>query len=174
MAQIIPNKIDRVLCNSAFWQVDAAQTLGAIKQILKPDGLFIFNLPDMFGVNISQQGMPNIRRMMRQLAENEYGFRFPEMYPSHPSPILSGKDAVLALLREHGYGIQHYEQIAYRDNAQATHAFYSIPIMTERALPNIEYATRMEILHKVFSRLDIAPNQETETVWDYYSVQIGV
>ena len=47
--QVISEKVDRVLCNSAFWQFpDQIQVLKSIKNTLKEDGLFIFNLNSQF------------------------------------------------------------------------------------------------------------------------------
>jgi len=44
----ISDKVDAVICNSAFWQMVPKPTLQAVSRILKDDGIFAFNLPDSF------------------------------------------------------------------------------------------------------------------------------
>lgn len=47
--KFISEKVDVVLCNSAFWQFQKqSQVLKAISSILKDDGIFVFNLNQQF------------------------------------------------------------------------------------------------------------------------------
>lgn len=46
--QVIQEPVDGVICNSAFWQMKAPETFQAIARVLKPGGIFAFNLPNQF------------------------------------------------------------------------------------------------------------------------------
>ena len=45
----IDRPVDRILCNSVFWQFrNKPKVLAELQQVLKPDGLFIFNAPEPY------------------------------------------------------------------------------------------------------------------------------
>lgn len=46
--KVVQEKVDVVVCNSAFWQMRAKETLKAISNTLKQGGVFALNLPDTF------------------------------------------------------------------------------------------------------------------------------
>ena len=46
--KVITEPVDAVLCNSALWQMKGGQVFKAVSGILKPNGIFAFNLPDSF------------------------------------------------------------------------------------------------------------------------------
>ena len=71
----------------------------------------------------------------------------------------------LQLLSKHDYQLIQHEKLVYRDTAKATRAFFTIPIMTEKALPGINYATRLEILDKAFARLDTDRDEAKTVAW---------
>lgn len=49
LAKCVKGPVDRVVCNAALWQFrDKDVVLQGIKQILKPDGEFVFSLPQQF------------------------------------------------------------------------------------------------------------------------------
>ena len=48
-ADQIDRPIDRVLCNSVFWQFrDKSTVMAELHKVLKPDGLFVFNAPEPY------------------------------------------------------------------------------------------------------------------------------
>lgn len=169
--EIIHTPVDRVVCNSAFWQVDADATLQSIHKILKPDGCFAFNLPvgfyDLPDDDTDDEDEPNIRAMMREIAEREYGYTF----PPHQSIIRwhLNYESVVQKLDDNGFVLHHYEVLSYQESNETLIDFYKIPVMTERNLPTVDYETRMEILGKIRETLN--PEHEFTDKWAYFVCQ---
>ena len=43
--EVISEKVDRIICNGAFWLINKPETLKAMANILKDDGKLVFNMP---------------------------------------------------------------------------------------------------------------------------------
>lgn len=159
--------IDCIVCNSAFWQLPSDETLNAIREILAPHGQFAFNNPAFKPAEDGKQP-PNLRGMMRQIAEEEFEL---ELAPPPQHRALNfGLEAVQNLLERNGFKLDYHESIIYEQTLAAGRAFCSIPIMTEATLPNVDYDMRMKILDIVFDRLDIDPMETYSSTWDYFVV----
>jgi len=169
--EAIENPVDRIICNSAFWQVDADKTLASVKQALKSDGRFVFNLPGGFyqipdDESENRQSTPNIRETMRRIAVEDYGYSFPEF-----KSIITWRlnyESVQEKVNAAGLKLEHDEIITYQQTQAASLEFCSIPIMTERNLPGVDYETRMKILKQATSELD--PDDTITQKWAYFVV----
>jgi ubiquinone/menaquinone biosynthesis C-methylase UbiE len=169
--EIIAQPADRVICNSAFWQVDMDAVLKAIHEVIKPDGMFAFNLPSGFyeipnEKDMREQGV-NFRAMMRKIAEDEYGYNFPPRIHTWQLDY----DHVCRKLTDNGFGLSNYQVVNYQQSYAASREFFAIPVMTERNLPGVDYNTRCEILDKICASLNL---EETFTVsWAYFVTTVA-
>jgi len=107
MASKIYSPVDRVVCNSAFWQIKPKLAFGEIAKILKPSGVFAFNLPD---------GFLSDARFTRQ--------------PKKPSPYTA--DDLIDWAREAGLELVSESIEDYEKRVEEIMAFSKIPIMKRR------------------------------------------
>lgn len=171
--EVVPGQVDRILCNSAFWQMETEATLASIRRLLKDEGLFAFNLPDILSPICKQPGgSVDLRTLMRQVAAEEYGWEF-DPAPATNRSRLHGMsyENIPGLLAEHGYELAHHERVVYQETYEAAREFCAIPVMTENTIPGADYETRLEILGKAYGRLAGA-EQLYESAWDYYVVAL--
>lgn len=127
IVKIIKEKVDVVLCNSAFWQMNGDKALKTINSILKGDGKFAFNLPNQI-YNIDSFLSPeksSIISIMRKI-------RLEKMLASNFFKIISCK------------------ALKFRRTAKDKYEFLKIPIMTKRMFPNLDYSERLKILNKAY------------------------
>lgn len=128
-ASHIPELVDRAFCNAAFFlfrNIDAV--LGEIRTILKPMGLFAFNLPDQeydFG-----DGKPS---EMEQVV-NKYLGPFPSVAAS-PLEQYSA-DTIHTLAATYGFRVVEFKVIGLHLSVDDLIRFYSIPYIGTRRFPN--------------------------------------
>lgn len=167
--ELIPQPVDRVVCNSAFWQMDGNRTLQSLRKILKAEGLFTFNIPDTFSPVFDEKEQTiNLRVLMRHIAEEEFGLRFDSPLGERRHSAFSA-DNVQNLLARNGYQLIHYERLAYKESRLSALTFCAIPIMTENTLPGVDYETRLKILERAYNRLESV--NEDISAWDFYLVR---
>lgn len=158
LATLLPHLVDRVICNSAFWQLDMDATLSALRQRLHPEGCLAFNLPQEFycindtDAEATAPRRDSLRARMRQVAAEDFGLEL-------SAPLKRRRqltyETVSRTLGQHNLALLHYEVRGYVGQHAQTRAFYRIPLMTESALPNIDYATRISILDATLERFPL-------------------
>jgi hypothetical protein len=128
-ASHIPKPVDRVVCNAAFFlfaNIDAV--LGEIRAILKPNGLFAFNLPDQvydFG-----DGKPS---EMAHVVSKYF-----DQSPSVTAPTTArySSDRIHTLASTHGFRVIDFKVIGLHLSVDDLISFYSIPYFGSRRFPN--------------------------------------
>lgn len=154
--KVITEPVDRVVCNSAFWQLKPDETLGAVHKILKANGIFAFNLPNQFIRLEDADSYPDHRGKffdyLRQIALSDFGIQVPP--PPSPSdrrtpPTL---EDLQNSLQRNNFSLIRQEIITYTQSGDGAAAFNTIPVMTEPVLPGVDYETRMAIYAKVSSQ----------------------
>lgn len=170
--ELMPQQVDRVVCNSAFWQMDGDQTLQSLRKVLKPGGTFTFNIPATFSPVFDEKEQSiNLRDLMRQVAEEEFGLTFDSPLGERRHSAFS-TDKVIHLLQRNGYQLIHHEIITYQESWLSAWAFCAIPVMTERTLPGVDYDTRLQVLERAYRRLEASDDDSSG--WDYYVTGIQV
>lgn len=165
--EIVPELVDVVVCNSAFWQMDGAKALQAVGGVLAEDGRFAFNIPGSFSPVCEVKKRPvNLRALMRQVAEEEFDLVFEKPLSERSSTAFTG-EKIRELLTRNGFKLLHHERITYQEQRESAKAFCSIPIMTDSTLPGVDYETRLEILDKAYERLEPTTDNEL-SAWDFY------
>ncbi len=173
LQQVLPTKtVDIILCNSAFWQMKVKETLDGVCSILKPQGRFIFDLPD-FGVYTSEtlQSRFSYRftQLMLQIAQEEYAYVLPLRRPRSSGYSTDARplDEIESSLAQSSLTLISHEQTTRIERtAQDLYEFQKIPVMSLRYLPGLDYATRLEIVEKAYQRFDTLYSDSV--TWRYY------
>jgi len=138
----IPESVDRIFCNAAFWHFSDTTVLSEIHTILNTTGYFIFNLPDQqfdFGDGLQSQMALVVAECLQQPQKNEtlrYSYR-----------------TIENLATENGFSIVGFKTIGIQLHPEDLIRFYSIPHIGARRFPNISLAERHQRLTKAFSVL---------------------
>lgn len=149
ISTMIKEKIDLVLCNSAFWQMDMNKTLLGIKKILKNDGKFIFNLPSQHFKFSKKYRDVSLSPIMQEIAIKEYGLKPKNRKLKH----LDFK-TVDKIIKNNSFKIIFCKTLKLNQTAKDVYEFLKIPVMTERILPNIDYLERMKILDRAYKQIN--------------------
>lgn len=158
---------DRIVCNSAFWQVRMDEAVRAIRNVLH-DGYFAFNFPQSYFRFSEDESIPtpssmSLSRLMQDIAMREYGFVPPQSTPQRFRPYDFAR--VQNIFNANGMIIESHMTIEYPKTAEEGRAFLTIPIMTERQFPGLSYETRMEILSKAWEQHD---QSGYSNIWTYF------
>lgn len=100
----IRESVDTILCNSAFWQMKAQKVFRSVSHILKPDGVFAFNLPDHF-------------------------FSYPDFQTQPRTPSPYNLDNLVSWGKEVGLTLVTKSVETYSKSADEMIAFNEIPVM---------------------------------------------
>jgi hypothetical protein len=144
------------VCNSAIWQTNMPATFAAVRRVLGPGGRFAFNIgadcmtmpeyaPSQADSELSLLGL------MQQAAAASYGWK-PAADPGPRAQITV--DSVTALLTAAGFAEPRVAIAEYSADHEATRAWLSIPIFTERRFPGLSYEQRMHALDIAYRQLE--------------------
>ena len=128
-ASSIPRPVDRVVCNAAFFLfANIGTVLDEIRTILKPKGLFAFNIPDQeydFGDGKSSE--------MAYVA-NKY--LDPCLSMTAPETPRYSSSKIHSLASTHGFRVSDFTVIGLHLSVDDLINFYSIPYIGARRFPN--------------------------------------
>jgi len=147
---------DALLCNSAFWQTDAHQTLSSARTVLRDGGLLVFNLPaDRVKLDSEQKvdrmfRHSRLQQRMSEIATREYAYTPRSMQSFTPTRPLDA-DGWKKLLAEHGFELEALELTPNPTSAQSHVEWLKVPVFSTRLLPGLPYALRIEILERAIS-----------------------
>lgn len=133
--KIIKEKVDIVLCNSAFWHMNMDKVLLAINNILKDNGKLVFNFPnfiyeiDAF-INPKTPLFPIIRKLL-----------------------------IEKMLTDNHFKIYSYKILELKRTAKDQYEFCKIPII----LPHLKYPERLKIVNEAYKQVD--KNNEITDKW---------
>jgi len=150
-ARHIPEGIDRVFCNAAFWHFpDANAVLKDIRTVLKPDGRFLFNIPDQefdFGDGKRSEMARVVNACLKQSRT------------SRNDVLRYSGETIQALSDENGFSIVDIKIIGIALRPGDLIRFYSIPHVGARRFPDRTPEERREIFAQAFGALspDEAP-----------------
>jgi ubiquinone/menaquinone biosynthesis C-methylase UbiE len=166
LGQVVGEKVDRVVCNAAFWQMKMEDALQAIARVLKPEGMFAFNIPGGF-FRLDQsadQAGPSLLRLASDIAWQQYHYVPPALGRRPPFDF----DTIAAILTTNGFAIRDHRILPYKSTQEDLYEFCRIPIMSWM-LPGLDYATKMHVLAKAFTQVD--KSRTTSSRWVYFLVQ---
>jgi ubiquinone/menaquinone biosynthesis C-methylase UbiE len=134
LSKVARTKVDRILCNAAFWMFDKAQVLSKIHRVLKPAGKCLMGLHPQF--RLSEIRAPHERNTVFWMILKEKAIRG---YPSTNSYGRSGsqsdlaakENCVLASLDDYNLKITRRERIAVHCTPKEQIDFLRIPVMAK-------------------------------------------
>lgn len=132
VSRIVPQPVDRVLCNAAFWQFDGDRVLAELAQVLKPGGKCLFTLPESIGLENPETLYEHNKLFWMVLEEmfiRNYTPRAKSPRPSAQAPV------DLADARRYSTDalrVESVERIAVSATVQDYFDFLQIPVMFER------------------------------------------
>ncbi|MGW7433258.1 class I SAM-dependent methyltransferase [Streptomyces sp. NPDC054861] len=159
-----PGSADAVVCNSAIWKTDTRAVFSAVRRVLRPGGLFVFNIGGGFaGVRHPEEQRvrtgPSLNALIRQIATRDHGYTPP---PAAGVPPKLPLKAVTEQLAAAGLTVLDTEVTAQHSTMAEKKAWLSIPVF---ARPDGDFtpAQRMEILDAAYALT--TPDAPTVTSW---------
>ncbi|MBM4402504.1 MAG: methyltransferase domain-containing protein [Candidatus Cloacimonetes bacterium] len=171
IARVIPRKVDCVICNSAFWQFpQKEQTLRGIRQILKPEGRFVFNLPEqVFDFGNEDVKVKSTVTALNQEIEQELGSRnYTIEKPKHPTRRRYNYWFVIEMLGRTGFRVEKYDIFRFERPLEEIIEFFKIPTMGTPMLKSVPYEERVQVLNSVKEKLEEKGIKVFPSRWAYF------
>lgn len=131
----INTKVDVIISNSAFWQMDAGKTFSNVSSVLKKGGIFAFNLPEQF-------------------------FNHPDFTTKKNSKVEKlSREELVSLANKSGFKLIKEVVKSYEKSRDEVIAFWNIPVMKSNF--NSE-EDRVRIINKIKEMPD---NEKRESKW---------
>lgn len=135
VSNYISQPVDRVICNSVFWQLrDKPNMLAGIDRVLASDGRFIFNAPEPYFIFKSIPRSKRVSVLFRQLAAERYGVGTQDMR------------TMRVFLQNHGFKLIKTRLYERTRSAEESDRFMQLPVSTAWMDPPLDYETRMQLL----------------------------
>lgn len=158
LTEITTQPIDRVICNSVFWQFrDKPKVLAELHQIMAANGRFVFNAPEPYLIFKSIPRSKRVSILFRQLAAEKYGVGTQDMR------------TIRVFLKNHGFSLvktQLYERTRSTDES---YRFMQLPVSTAWMEPPLDYETRMQLLAEAHELAE--SNEPAVRRWMYFACE---
>jgi ubiquinone/menaquinone biosynthesis C-methylase UbiE len=136
-ADLIDEPIDRVICNSVFWQFrNKPLVMAELQRVLKPDGLFVFNAPEPYFIFESIPRSNKVAILFKQLAAERYGVGTQDVR------------TMAVFLNNHHFELVTTEVFERTRSAEESYLFMQLPVSTAWMDPPLDYETRMALLEE--------------------------
>jgi len=150
--------VDCILCNSVFWQFrHKTQVMEQLQQILKPNGLFVFNLPEPYFIFQNIPRSKKVGILFKQLVAERYGVGPQDMR------------TLAVFLEQYQFKVIHQHEITRTRTATENFLFLQIPVTTAWMEPPLDYQTRMAILEEAKQQAE--PDKPAKRRWIYIVAQ---
>ncbi len=164
----IKEKVDLVLCNSAFFIMDMDKTLKSMRKVLKDGGMFIFNFPEQYHkfprkLRRDLHFPIMVKMIMQKIAVEEYGMKLKKkkIWPLN-------SETINKTLKNNSFKINHRKILKLKRTPRDLYEFLKIPLMTGGMFPSLDYSERMEILDRAYKK--IRKPRKFEMKWIYFIV----
>lgn len=154
-AEMIPEPIDRVICNSVFWQLrHKPPVMAEIRRVLTQDGLFVFNAPEPYFIFKDIPRSSKVSILFDQLAAERYGVGRQDMR------------TIEVFLANHGFDLISTKMLERTRPAEESYLFKQLPIATAWMEPPLDYETRRALLEEAWQAAD--PDKDSKQRWMYF------
>jgi ubiquinone/menaquinone biosynthesis C-methylase UbiE len=154
-AHLMAEPLDRVVCNSVFWQLrHKPQVLAEIRRVLKPEGLFVFNAPEPYFIFKDIPRSPKVSLLFKQLAAERYGVGQQDIR------------TMQVFLEQYGFDLRHMQEFRRIRSAEESYLFFQLPIATAWKEPPLDYETRLALLEEAHQLAE--PDQPVKQRWMYF------
>ena len=154
-AEHIAQPVDRIVCNSVFWQFrHKVAVLAALRRVLASDGLLVFNAPEPYFIFQDIPRSPKVSTLFKQLAAERYGVGQQDL---RTMPLF---------LKNHGFELLATREFKRVRSAEESYLFFQLPVATAWMEPPLDYATRMALLEE--ARQIAEPDKAVRQRWMYF------
>lgn len=158
--RVVVEPFDRVVCNAAFWQFPATRpVLGAVSRVLRPGGLFAFNVPAE-RVRGEEAPVHPFQVALARAVERRTGDPFLQaattLDPASLEPALA----------ESGFSVETVERFAWRGAQGELMSLMEVPAMIEPMTPGLDERERAAVVEEARGRTD--PSETVEVPWIYW------
>lgn len=154
-AHLLPEPVDRVVCNSVFWQLRyKPQVMAELRQALAPYGRLIFNAPEPYFIFKHIPRSQKVSILFDQLAAERYGVGRQDMR------------TMAVFLRNHGFELISTKMLERTRPAHESYLFMQIPVATAWMEPPLDYETRQALLAEAWQAAD--PEKDSRQRWMYF------
>jgi ubiquinone/menaquinone biosynthesis C-methylase UbiE len=155
VCDVIFQPVDRIVCNSVFWQVrQKSDVITALRKILVPDGLFVFNAPEPYFIFQHIPRSPKVSTLFKQLVAERYGVG--------PQDLRT----IEVFLNNHGFELLQTQEFTRTRTAEESYLFFRLPVATAWMEPPLDYPTRMAVLEE--ARQMAHPENTVRQRWMYF------
>ena len=158
VANLISTPVERIVCNSVFWQFrHKPQVMAALRRVLAPNGLFVFNAPEPYFIFKHIPRSPKVSLLFKQLAAERYGVGQQDIRTME------------VFLNRHGFELAQMKEFERVRSAEESYLFFQLPVATAWMEPPLDYPTRMALLEEAQQLAE--PDQPVRQRWMYFVVQ---
>ncbi len=156
----INKPVDRILCNSVFWQFrHKVEVMAQLRRVLAPGGRFIFNAPEPYFIFKDIPRLPKVSLLFKQLAAERYGVGQQDMR------------TMRVFLENQGFALRQMVEFERTRPAAESYLFFQLPVATAWMEPPLDYATRLALLEEAQQMAE--PDQPVKQRWMYFVAGIG-
>lgn len=163
----VPERVDLVLVNSAFWLFNLSKCLLATHRALKDTGLLVFNFAE-WDYEFPREGA---EPKYYEAIEKEMAKRGLSIQKRRGSQRKYAHAEINEHLEQSGFKIIGLEEFEIVVERQDWLLFYSIPTIVRRSLPNIPLALAQEIIHSAIMSLSDAEFPALR--WIFYKARLN-
>ena len=154
-SQCLERPVDRIICNSVFWQLrHKPAVMAQLRQALKPDGLFVFNVPEPYFIFKSIPRSQKVGVLFKQLAAERYGV----------GP--QDRRTIEVFLNNHHFELVRSEPFQRTRSAEESYLFLQLPVSTAWMDPPLDYETRLALLEE--AQQHSHPQARSTRRWMYF------
>lgn len=155
VSRIILEPVDRVVCNSVFWQFrHKPQVLAALHQVLTPEGRFVFNAPEPYFILKDIPRSAKVSVLFKQLAAERYGVGQQDLR------------TIKVFLDNYHFDLVSTQEFERMRPAEESYLFFQLPVATAWMEPPLDYQTRLALLEEAQQLAE--PDKVVRQRWMYF------
>ncbi|MCB0179038.1 MAG: methyltransferase domain-containing protein [Anaerolineae bacterium] len=157
LERLILEPVDRVVCNSVFWQFrHKAQVLPALHAVLADNGRLVFNVPEPYFIFKDIPRSAKVSILFKQLAAERYGVGQQDLR------------TMRVFLDNYQFELLSTHEFERIRPAEESYLFFQLPVATAWMEPPLDYPTRLALLEEAQQLAE--PDQAVRQRWMYLVV----
>ncbi len=164
--EVISEKVDRIICNGAFWLINKPETLKAMANILKDDGKLVFNMPGQIfkfdEKNKQKLILSSLSQIMTEIAVKKYGLDFNKF--SNKLTRASHDFSSFKKSIKDFFVIESFKISEHKRSMGEIYEFQKIPVITRRFSEQLGYEKSIELLNKAYALIDKKKNHNDKWI----------
>jgi ubiquinone/menaquinone biosynthesis C-methylase UbiE len=167
MAAVLPQPVDRVLCNAAFWQMNMRRVLRAVRGVLAADGWFVVSCPDLAPTDPRNPGELYARSRLAWMVLEARACIGRPYQPGPTRERISQADIVAGHAADCGFRLVTAQTISTQASVAGTLQFLQIPALFKASplLAGLSPAEREHVLHVVAAELEYVEANVSPKLW---------